>query len=145
MDDLRELLELLKSHNVEFLIIGAHAVAHHGYPRATKDIDVWVRRDLENAKRLASALDEFGATIGEEGARAFAGDARKMIRLGVPPHLVDILNFTGDAEFEEVWQGKVAGSLVGVAVHFPSRSALIEMKRAAGRPQDLVDIDRLSS
>ncbi len=63
MDDLRDLLSILKSHKVDYLIIGAHALAFHGHPRATKDVDVWVRRDHENAKRLASALQEFGAEI----------------------------------------------------------------------------------
>jgi hypothetical protein len=143
MDDLRELLNLLASHKVEFLIIGAHAVAHHGYPRATKDIDIWVRRDLDNARRLSEALAEFGAPIGEAGVSRFEGSDRSMIRLGVPPHMVDILNFAGDADFAEVWEGCVLGELLGVSVHFPSRSALIAMKEAAGRDQDKLDIKKL--
>jgi len=144
MDDLRELLELLNAHRVEFLIIGAHAVAYYGYPRATKDLDIWARRNLENARRLADALREFGATIGDHGALEFAGDGKKMIRVGVPPHQIDVLNFGGTEDFEEVWQGRVDGALLGVSVHFPSKSALISMKKAAGRPQDLVDISKLS-
>ena len=142
MDDLRELLELLTSHNVGFLIIGAHAVAHHGYPRATKDVDIWVGRDMGNAERMAAALREFGANLGD-GYRAFALDDRKMVRLGVPPNMVDILNFAGEESFEEVWSGRVQGMLLGVSVHFPSRTALIKMKEAAGRSQDLVDIEKL--
>jgi len=143
MDDLRELLELLRSHNVEFIVVGAHALSFHGHPRATKDIDLWVRRELANAKRLAVALREFGAAIGPEGAEDFTTPEWKMIRLGVPPHMVDILNFAGGLSFEEVWEGKLEGELLGVSVHFPSRTALIEMKRAAGRPQDLLDIEKL--
>lgn len=143
MDDLQELLELLARNNVEFLVIGAHALAHHGHPRATKDIDLWVSKDTENAERLATALEEFGAAIGPEGIRTFTGDDWRMIRLGIPPHMVDILNFAGGQVFEEVWEGRVQGELLGVRVHFPSRTALIEMKRAAGRPQDLVDVAKL--
>jgi len=144
MDDLRELFELLTSHGVEFLIVGAHAVAHHGHVRATKGVDVWVRRDLTNAMRLAKALEEFGAAIGEEGAQRLVTRDRQMIRLGVPPHMIDILNFAGGQSFDEVWEGRVEGSLLGAKVHYPSKVALIEMKRAAGRPQDLADIAALS-
>ena len=144
MDDLRELLELLTSHSVDFLVVGAHALAHHGYPRATKDVDVWVRREMDNVERMAEALREFGANLGD-GYRAFALENRKMVRLGVPPNMVDILNFAGEESFEEVWAGRVQGVLLGVSVHFPSRTALIKMKEAAGRPQDLVDVQRLKS
>jgi hypothetical protein len=105
------------------LIIGAHALAHHGFPRATKDIDLWVRRDLDNAVKLAEALREFGADIGSGGADQFVDSDRKMIRLGLPPHMVDILNFAGNQPFEEVWEGRVSGELLGVSVHFPSRVA----------------------
>lgn len=143
MDDLRELLELLARHNVEFLVIGAHALAHHGYPRATKDIDLWVHNDAENAQRMATALEEFGAAIGPEGIKRFNGEAWRMIRLGVPPHMVDLLNFAAGQAFEEVWSGRVHGELLGVSVHFPSRIALIEMKRATGRAQDLLDVAKL--
>ena len=135
MDDLQELLELLALHKVEFLVIGAHALAYHGHPRATKDIDLWVGSESENAQRLAGALKEFGAAIGPDGAEQFSQKEWRMVRLGVPPHMVDILNFAGGQEFDEVWQGRIQGELLGVKVHFPSRIALIEMKRAAGRPQ----------
>lgn len=145
MDDLKDLLSLLSSYNVEFLIIGAHAVAFHGYPRATKDVDVWVRREAENARRLAAALREFGAAIGDAGATKFATSPKTMVRIGVPPHMVDILNFGGsDQNFEEVWEGRVQGELLGVSVCFPSKVALIEMKRSVGRPQDLLDIKKIS-
>lgn len=145
MEDLRELLELLTSHNVQFLVIGAHALAHHGHPRATKDVDLWLCRDPDNAKRLAEALEAFGAPIGQAGAEAFSSADRKIIRLGVPPQMVDLLNFAGRTDFQTVWEGRVEGELLGVRLHFPSRTALIEMKRTAGRPQDLVDIGILEN
>jgi len=142
-DDLRELLESLRSHNVEFLIIGAHAVGFYSKPRLTEDIDVWANRDPENAARLKAALDHFGAPIGDSGAAEFSRLERQMIRLGVPPQMVDILNFAGKKDFSEVWVNRQSGNLFGVEVDFPSKEDLIEMKTAAGRPQDLADIDRL--
>ncbi len=143
MDDLIELLGLLKSYDVRFLIIGAHALGFHGFTRATKDVDIWVDRDFANAEKLAKALAEFGASIGEEGVNRFSQSSNEMIRLGVPPNMVDILNFAGAEDFEEVWTGSVEGNLWGVTVHYPSKTALIAMKRTAGRPQDLADIQRL--
>jgi len=142
-DDLRELLESLRSHGVEFLVIGAHAVGFYSRPRLTEDIDLWVGRRRDNAERLKEALAEFGAPIGEQGAEAFATKDRQMIRLGHPPQMVDILNFAGGRSFEEVWPNRTAGELLGVEVMFPSKDDLIEMKRDAGRLQDLADIDRL--
>ncbi|MCC7102859.1 MAG: hypothetical protein IT206_07255 [Fimbriimonadaceae bacterium] len=143
MDDLRELLELLNRHEVEYLIIGAHAVAKYGYPRATKDIDLWIRKEVATATKVAAALKEFGADIGEAGTTELAGPANRMVRFGVAPNMVDILNFTSYDDFDEVWQGRVEGEFIGVSVHFPSKAALIEMKRRSGRPQDLVDIQKL--
>ena len=143
MDDLRDLLSILRSHNVDYLIIGAHTLAFHGHARATNYVDIWVRQDLDNSLRLSEALREFGAAISEEDAKRFAEPSRHMIRLGVPPTMVDILNFAGEESFEQVWSGRIQGTLLDVSVHFPSRTALIQMKRAAGRPQDLVDIAKL--
>jgi len=142
-DDLKELLALLKSHEVDFLVIGAHAVAFHGRPRFTEDLDVWVRPTVENAMRLKDALDQFGAPIGQRGATRFATQNRQMVRIGNPPHMVDVLNFAGDEPFETVWGRGVNGDIEGVEVRFPSLDDLIQMKQSASRPQDLADIDRL--
>lgn len=139
-DDLSELLVLLNSHGVDYLVIGAHAVAFYGTPRFTVDIDLWVDRAAGNASRLGAALTEFGTPIGESGVKKFSLQDREMIRLGAPPQMVDILNFAGDVPFEEVWGRKESGQLIGVPVQFPSREDLIAMKRIAGRPQDLADI-----
>lgn len=142
-DDLRELLELLKFHEVEFVVIGAHAVGFYARPRMTEDLDLLVGRTIENAKRLAAALKEFGASIGDDGAQSFANKDRQLIRIGVPPNVVDILNFGGTVPFDRIYADRVSGSLFEVEVWFPSKDHLLEMKRAAGRPQDLADIDRL--
>src|SRR4051812_39627690 len=83
-EDLRELLESLRSHEVDFIIIGGHAVAFHGRPRYTENLGLWVGRAPHNARKLKQALEEFGAPIGEEGAERFSQMERQMIRLGTP-------------------------------------------------------------
>jgi predicted nucleotidyltransferase len=142
-DDLIELLGLLTSHGVEFLVIGAHAVGFHGRPRYTEDLDLWVGPSIENASRLKVALDEFGTPIGVDGAERFATVARQMVRIGNPPHMVDILNFAGNEPFEAVLRRSVEGDFHGLTVRFPCLEDLVEIKGSANRPQDRADIERL--
>ena len=142
-EDLKELFKSLKSQNVKFIVIGAHALAFHGRPRMTQDVDLWVDPSPENAKRLAAALEAFGAPIGEEGISRFSAPGRQLIRLGVPPNMVDILNFAGQRPFAEVSARGQVGDLDGEELMFPSKDDLIEMKKEASRPQDLVDIENL--
>lgn len=144
-DDLRELLALLKSHGVEFLVIGAHAVGVHGRARMTEDLDLWASRTMENATRLAAALEEWGAPIGDAGAESFSTKERQMIRLGVPPYMVDILNFAGNASFEEAYARRVEAEIDGERLPVISREDLIDAKRAAGRPQDVADLQHLGA
>lgn len=143
--DLSELLSLLRSHHVKFLVIGAHAVAFHHRPRMTQDVDLWVGPSSENATRLRNVLREFGADIGVEGAVRFSSRERQMIRLGIPPNMIDILNFAGTLPFDEVYRRRVEGTLNGETVFFPAKEDLIEMKLASGRPQDVVDARSLES
>jgi len=143
-EDLSELLALLNSHQVRFLVIGAHALAFHGKPRFTEDIDLWVDRTEDNAARLGAALEEFGAAIGGEGVSRFASPDKQIVRLGAAPNMVDILNFAGDDSFADVWSRGIHGMINGTEVVFPSREDLARMKRAAGRPQDIADIEKLS-
>lgn len=142
-EDLKELLKFLQSHNVKFLVIGAHAVAFHGRPRFTEDLDLFFSREAENAKRLGQALKEFGVAIGETGISAFADQDRQMVRIGVPPAMADLLNFAGSRSFEEVWANRMSGNLEGIEVYFPSIDDLMEMKESAGRKQDLADLEAL--
>jgi hypothetical protein len=142
-ENFSELLDLLNSHKVEFVVIGGHALAFHGRPRFTEDIDVFVGPSKDNSQKLKCALDEFGAPIGERGAEEFAQAEHKMIRIGVPPQMVDILNFAGTVPFEAVYDRSIEGRLLGVPVRFPSREDLVDMKRSSGRPQDLVDLQKL--
>lgn len=144
-EDLSELLASLKSHKVEFLVIGAHAVAFYGRPRFTQDLDLWINRSLENAVRLGDALAEFGTPIDQDSCLRFANADRQIVRLGRPPQMVDLLNFAGGREFSPIWMRRVLGKLGDQEVFFPSREDLIDLKQAAGRPQDLADVERLLS
>ena len=143
-DDLKELLTLLNSHRVEYLVIEAHAVAFYGRPRMTEDVDLLVGKRVENSLKMEAALKAFGAPIGDSGAARFSEQERPMIRIGVPPNQDDILNFGGSKEFAHVWERRVSGWLNGVPVCFPSKVDLIEMKQVSGRAQDLADIERLN-
>ena len=109
----------------------------------TEDIDLWVNPAMENATRLKDALEAFRAPIGEAGAKKFHEGTWDMVRLGVPPNMVDILNFASSSGFAQMWPNRVPGALDGIQVFFPSRDDLIQIRREAGRPQDLADVARL--
>ena len=140
--DLREFIELLSSHRVDYLIVGGHAVAYHGYPRYTGDMDFFVRPSRENAVKVVAALAAFG--FGQVGldAETFT-EPEKVVQLGRPPNRIDILTAISGVSFEEAWGGRVAAVLDGVPVHFIGRVALIANKRAAGRQKDLADLEEL--
>ena len=137
-EDLRELLALLIAHHVEFLVAGGHAVAFHGYPRYTEDLDLFVRADPANASRIIAALTEFG--FGAIGLTAddFVADDR-VIQLGRAPNRVDLLTRLWGIDFEQAWARRVEASIDRVPVAFLSRQDLISNKRATARPQDLAD------
>jgi hypothetical protein len=138
--DLRELLGLFRSNDVEFLIVGGHAVAFHGHPRFTEDVDCFVRPSTENGGRIVRALRQFGfASLGVQ-AEDFAV-ADRMIQLGRAPNRVDLLTRLYDVTFDDAWASKVAGEIDGNSVWFIDRESLLRNKRATGRPQDLADVD----
>lgn len=146
--DLKELLSLLKACNVQFLVIGAHALAVYARPRFTEDLDLWIKRSVENTHALHKALSEFGFAF-DEGQVTRLNSGRNMLRLGAPPNQVDILNFLGavgnEMDFETVHSRAVSAVIAGEPVLVLSKFDLIAAKRAAGRPQDLVDIATLES
>lgn len=141
--DFRELLALLKKHDVEYAIIGRYALAFHGVPRYTGDMGVLVATGSENASRVVAALDEFG--FGELGLSASdfeePGD---FVRLGYPPVRVDILTSISGVSWEEVDANVVHGRYGDVSARFIGREQFIANKLAAGRPKDLADIDAIS-
>ena len=145
MDLSRDFLELLASFHetsVEALIIGGYAVAFHGAPRATGDIDLWVRPTRENAARVLEALRRFGfGGLGLSEEDFTRPD--HVVQLGRPPQRVDILTAVDGATFDDAWRGRVETVLSGVPVAFLGREDLLRTKRAAGRPKDLADLDLL--
>lgn len=142
--DLRELLAFLTEHRVEYLIAGGHAVAFHGYPRLTEDLDLFVRADGENATRLMAALDAFGfGGVGLTAADFVADD--RVIQLGRAPNRVDLLTRLWGVTFDDAWTHKVAGTLDGIPVWILDRAHLIQNKRATARPQDLADAAALEA
>jgi len=140
--DFKELLECFNAHGVEFVVVGAHALAVHGRPRATGDLDLLMRPDLENAKRVLAALNDFGFPsmgFGPEGIAV----PDQVVQLGVPPVRIDILTSISGVSWEEAWASRVSGKIGGVPVQVIGRDAYIANKRAAGRPKDLVDADEV--
>jgi hypothetical protein len=143
-DDWRTFIESLNSNGVEYLIVGAVALAYHGFPRYTGDLDVLVRNTAENTKRLESALAAFGfASLGLKAAD-FA-DSYRVIQLGVPPNRIDLLTSITGVPFDEAWADRVDADLDGTRVNFISRSALIRNKRLTGRAQDKADLEALGA
>ena len=142
--DLKEFIESLNSHHVEYLIVSAFALAFHGVPRSTGDIDILVRRSQENAARVEAVLIAFSfASLGLT-ADDFVNEDQ-VIQLGHPPNRVDLLTSTTGVEFDEAWAERVAANLHGVPVHFISRQCLIRNKKATGRTQDLADLEALGA
>lgn len=140
--DLREFIESLNSHHVEYLIVGAFALAFHGVPRSTGDIDILVRTSPGNAALVEEVLRAFGfASLGLSAADFLHPD--QVIQLGHPPNRIDLLTSITGVTFEEAWAGGVAAELHGVPVRFIGREALIRNKRATGRTQDKADLEAL--
>ncbi|MCW5940897.1 MAG: nucleotidyltransferase [Fimbriimonadaceae bacterium] len=133
---------MLNSHGVEYLIIGAHALARYGHPRLTGDIDFFVGISEANAERLYAVLREFGFGATIESAAALTA-APRVFMLGRLPYRIDILTAIDGTDFKDAWQRRVSGALDGVPVHFLSLEDFVANKRAAGRPKDLADLDAL--
>src|SRR5688572_25133314 len=133
--DLLELLELFRAKGVEFLVVGGHAVAFHGNPRLTEDLDLFVRPDRANGQRVVDALREFGFGSLDITAADFQADDR-VIQLGRAPNRVDLLTRLYGVEFAGAWERRVAARLETVPVWMISREDLIANKRATGRTQD---------
>ena len=138
--DWREFIELLNSHGVEYVIVGAWARAYHGVPRSTGDIDFFVRPSVENGDRLVRALDQFGfASLGIR--REDFLEPGRIVQLGVEPCRIDLLTGISGVTFDEAWSERVHGEIDGLPVAFLSLRLFRQNKRAAGRAKDLADLD----
>jgi hypothetical protein len=142
--DFRDLLIALGRESVEYVLVGAYALAFHGAPRATGDIDVYVRPTPENAARTWRALQAFGAPLASSGIEpADFATPGLVYQIGLPPRRVDVLTTISGVAFEEAWSSREVAELDGTQVFFLGRSALIANKRSSGRLKDLADIERL--
>ena len=140
--DLKEFIELLNSHRVEYLIVGAHALAWYGLPRYTKDIDVFVRVTPENARSLVAVIDDFGFASTGLGEHDFL-EVDQIIQLGMEPHRIDLLTGISGVSWEEAWDSREPGTIGEIAAPYLGKSAYIKNKLASGRPQDIADVSRL--
>ena len=138
--DFVDLLRAFVDHDVRFLIVGAYALALHGRPRATGDLDVWVDATSENAVRVVRALASFGAPMDQVSEADFSSPG-VVFQMGVAPGRIDILTALTGLTFQEAWPGRVRESLGSVEVDFIGREAFIRNKRATGRLKDLGDIE----
>ncbi len=140
--DLREFVESLNSNEVEYVIVGAFALAFHGLPRYTGDIDILVRPSLENAQKLTRAIAGFGFSSVGLAAADFL-EPNRVIQLGLAPNRIDLLTSITGLDFDEVWQDRVPSELDNLPVAFIGRGSLMKNKRATGRAQDKADLEAL--
>ena len=138
--DFRDLFELSNVHKVEYLIVGAYALAFHGAPRYTGDI--YVKPDSTNAQRLMAALNDFGFGSAQLSARDFETENR-VVQLGFPPVRVDLVTSLTGVSWEEAFVGRIGGKYGDVSVYYIGRQQFISNKRALGRKKDLADLEAL--
>ncbi len=142
--DFHDMLSALCDENVEFMVVGAYALAAHGLPRATGDIDIWIRRSDENARRVWDALERFKAPR----ANLTIDDLKVpdvVFQIGVVPRRIDILTSIDGVEFAEAWPDRKEIEVEGRRFPVIGRAHLLQNKRALQRPQDLADVARLES
>ena len=140
--DFKEFVQLLNLFQVRYLVIGGYAVAYHGHPRYTKDLDIWLDVSKANARRMIAVLSEFGF----ESLRLTEGDftvPNQVIQLGHPPLRIDLLVGLASLSFRKCFASRIVADLDGVEVNFIDVTSLILSKRSAGRAQDWADIEQL--
>ena len=140
--DFSDMLSALSAEGVEYLLIGAYAMAAHGVPRATGDIDVWVRPSPDNAERVLRALARFGAPLGELRAADLTVEGT-VFQVGVAPNRVDIMTAIDGVTFDEAWAHREARRIDNVTLSVIGRDDLIRNKRATGRARDRADAEQL--
>lgn len=142
--DFREFIESLNANDVRYLVVGGYAVALHGYPRYTKDIDIWVELSPENADGILGALEDFGFGSMDLDREDFL-EPDQIIQLGYAPNRIDIVTSLEGVEFEPCYDARVEVTIEGVHVDFIDAENLKKNKRATGRAQDIADAEHLES
>ena len=140
--DYRDILRILSEKKVKFLLVGAYAMAAHGYPRSTMDIDLWVMPDPENAHLVLQALEDFGAPPGDLSPEDLQKEGL-VFQIGVAPRRIDILTSVDELNFEEAFSHSSTIEIDAISVHVLSVPDLIRNKRATGRTKDLADAELL--
>ena len=142
--DFKELLSVFNAHSVRYLVVGGYAVMKYSEPRFTKDLDLWISVDPGNARAVYAALRDFGAPLSGLTEESFCQKGF-FYQMGVPPLRVDVMMSLPGMTFEEAWPRRVMLELAETAIPFISKEDLIRIKRASGRPQDLIDAEQLES
>ncbi len=143
-EDYKDMLRALSDEKVRFLLVGAYAMAAHGYPRATMDIDIWVMPSPQNANAVLRALRRFGAPLHNLTKEDLQQEGT-VFQIGVAPRRIDIVTAASGLQFEEAYSRSVSLNIEGIEVHIPSIYDLIRNKRASGRTKDLADAEALES
>lgn len=140
--DFAEMLSALSEAGAEFLVVGAHALAAHGVPRATRDLDIWINPTPDNAARVMKALRAFGAALMDLTEEDLTTPGT-VFQIGVEPFRIDILTAISGVTFDEAWKNRLPLDIEGVRVLVLGRQDFIANKRATGRTRDLADIESL--
>eukprot|EP01132_Coremiostelium_polycephalum_P012257 gene12257-14987_t len=140
--DFIDFIELLNLHHVDYMIVGAHALAYHGRPRHTGDLDIWIKPSHENASKMIAVLNDFGFGALGLSQQDFLKD-NYVTQLGYPPLRIDILNAISGVEFDQAYKNKVEGEVDGLMVNFINVVEFIKNKEATGRKKDLGDVASL--
>jgi hypothetical protein len=141
--DFREFIESLNANGVKYLIVGGYAVGMHGYPRYTKDLDIWLLVSEENANKIIKALSHFGmGAIGLKQEDFLKPDS--FIQIGYPPNRIDMVMSCDGVDFESCYDSRIEYNSDGLILNFINLDNLKKNKLASGRPQDLADLDNLN-
>lgn len=143
-EDYKDMLRALSDENVKFILVGAYAMAAHGYPRATMDIDIWIMPSPQNAEAVVRALRRFGAPLHNLTKEDLQRDGT-IFQIGVAPRRIDIITTVSGLNFEDAYRGSMSILIEGIEVHIPSIEDMILNKRASGRTKDLADAEILEA
>lgn len=141
--DFREFIECLNANQVRYLVVGGYAVAFHGHPRYTKDLDIWIQPTLENAQKVIQALAAFGFASLNLVASDFA-QSDQVVQLGYPPNRIDLITSPDGVDFETCYQSKIESDLDGLQICWIDLENLRLNKKVSGRSQDLADLESLA-
>ncbi|NQV23172.1 MAG: hypothetical protein HQ518_02295 [Rhodopirellula sp.] len=140
--DFSDMLSALNARKAEYMVVGAYALAAHGYLRATGDIDIWVRCTVENAEKVLQALKDFGTPMFDLTLEDLSSPGI-VFQIGLPPRRIDFLTSISGVDFDKCWADRMKVEVDGLSINFLSKPWLIANKRATGRPKDILDADEL--